>query len=850
MSNMFQFLIRASGLLPIKAGPPSGNILSTQGLLIDGDTGEIFVDPGVSAFIETFLADANHYANGLPFTALGELQMENDAVAYYDQGIPFTAGGKVAGVINDTVTHIDQGIPYNVLGQIVVEIDTPPDLPGQVQNLIVDVGAVDNSLDISWDEVIVIPAVTSYTYEYKESTSGTWIPVNNGLLLSATISGLKSGVTYNVRVRAENVNGNGQYSATVNGIPEGVPETITLVSTPGIIQVNNSWVEPTAAPAITSYDLQYKLNSSGSWIPFVGFGLSTSVDIYNLDALLYDFRVRAVNSKGDGVFSSIEMATPIAISSPKQVEWNEKGVDTNNPIAFWNNTGGFGASSNLDTFVNQNQWTPQSHKGRNCLQSSGLAYIKTSNPPTSLGSQASFIWAGIPFFLNFGNRRVWGSSFQSSSTIAQEFNTFIEQNGPFLNAGGGMSTDNTEWIIYGRFGSGAGSYIRIIKNDGSTDIAGAGAAGSGLIQPEIIGWDFNQNADEDLAAQYFELTFYDGLLSTSEENALIDSIRQKWFIGFPDNGADAPPTQVQNLIATAGIESAVCSWDALAGSENILDYNLEYKLNSSGTWSTFTPTGLLTQTIFGLDAALYDFRVRARNDLGFGPYSTIDTGTPTAITVDKEVVWNDEGIDTNNPVGFWNNTGTGGASQNLSVPFGTVANLVPSTHKGRPIVTTSGNAGFGTAGGVPSMGSLAYSFWVGKPSFVDGGQRILWDSDFGSSNLWNNTTEVAHWQGQNWGTLPMTTAGNEWIIVSQLHGDGNSLIRSIENNGADTSNMGFAGNQAIQPEAVLWNKAQSGGRDFQGDMYECVFFDGIMSTAEIDSFLGEMKQKWFTGVPE
>lgn len=524
MSIIFHQLLEATeGRLPlnVSSGPIVGGIQS-QGLIINS-----------SGEIESVLnGTIDHYHASMPFDINGRLCVTDSVASYQDQGIPFASNGSIAVIGTGPGDYFNQGLAYKA-GQGLTSVNPiNPAAPTQVQNLQTAV-TTDNEIDVTWDANPAPENVTSYTVEYKPDFADTFIPINVGLATSHTITGLDGGVTYDVRVYATNVTGDGPTSTTAQETVTGVPSAITDLNA-GILIIgsNVTWSPPPSSPALTGYDIEYKENTSGTWIAFNGTGLSTDIDIYNLDPVLQDIRVRGKNSTGDGAWATVQM-TPTAIGSPRQTEWNEKGVNDNGSvITSITNTGGFGSSSDLTVFVNQAGWTPNSHKGKKCAQHNGSCYIKTASPPTNMGSQASFIWCGIPFFNDNSNRRVWGSSFQTSSLISQQFNTFIEQGGPFVGTAG-IDFTNTEWIVYGRFGSGANSYIRVIKNDGATDFSGSGFAGNGLIQPEIIGWDFNQNAGEDFPALYMECTFYDGLLSTAEENALINSIKQKWFIGVP-----------------------------------------------------------------------------------------------------------------------------------------------------------------------------------------------------------------------------------------------------------------------------------------------------------------------------
>lgn len=89
------------------------------------------------------------------------------------------------------------------------------------------------------------------------------------------------------------------------------PRIFTATAQDGSILLN--WIAPISngGQAITDYIVQYKLNSSGTWITYndgVGTDLSTTISPLT-NGLLYNFRVRAVNSVGEGL-NSIVSGTP------------------------------------------------------------------------------------------------------------------------------------------------------------------------------------------------------------------------------------------------------------------------------------------------------------------------------------------------------------------------------------------------------------------------------------------------------------------------------------------------------------------------------------------------------------
>jgi hypothetical protein len=96
-------------------------------------------------------------------------------------------------------------------------------------------------------------------------------------------------------------------------------------------------------------------------------------------------------------------------------------------------------------------------------------------------------------------------------------------------------------------------------------------------------------------------------------------------------------TAPNNLTATPGDSEAGLAWDAPTsdGGSAITDYQIQYKLASDSTWTTFND-GTSTTTsavVTGLtNGNSYDFRVAAINGLGTGPYSTV-TGVAVAAPI-------------------------------------------------------------------------------------------------------------------------------------------------------------------------------------------------------------------------
>lgn len=99
-------------------------------------------------------------------------------------------------------------------------------------------------------------------------------------------------------------------------------------------------------------------------------------------------------------------------------------------------------------------------------------------------------------------------------------------------------------------------------------------------------------------------------------------------------GAPPPPTcgTVSGLSASSITQnSATVSWSSLSGA---LSYDVDYKLNSSGTWiNAATATTGLSVNLSGLSSgSLYDYRVRANCSGATGAYSQSQFTTTTVVT--------------------------------------------------------------------------------------------------------------------------------------------------------------------------------------------------------------------------
>ncbi|GEM_PF-3733512 len=140
-------------------------------------------------------------------------------------------------------------------------------LPSAPSGLTVSAGSSPGELDVSWTK----PSGTILDYDlryYEGSTDPTdaadWIeegeqggPPDPSTAQAATITGLKTGTAYRVQVRAASVDGEGAWSASVDGQPgaPSAPTGLTVSAGTNSGELDASWTAPSGT--VTDYDLRY-----------------------------------------------------------------------------------------------------------------------------------------------------------------------------------------------------------------------------------------------------------------------------------------------------------------------------------------------------------------------------------------------------------------------------------------------------------------------------------------------------------------------------------------------------------------------------------------------------------------
>lgn len=204
---------------------------------------------------------------------------------------------------------------YSAIASVITE--AAPTVPVAPTNLTAS-NITYNSFTISWDAVA---DATDYDLDVRPSGTATWTTIN----LSTTTynyTGLTPETTYEFQIRANNTIGASENSdlaiATTLAAPTAPDVPTNLMAS--AITYNSFTIAWDVTADADDYDLNVR-PSGGTWSTI---NLSTtSYDYAGLDAeTTYEFQVRANNSVGSSLYSSIESATTLVAPSAPAIPTN------------------------------------------------------------------------------------------------------------------------------------------------------------------------------------------------------------------------------------------------------------------------------------------------------------------------------------------------------------------------------------------------------------------------------------------------------------------------------------------------------------------------------------------------
>ncbi len=184
-----------------------------------------------------------------------------------------------------------------------------------------------SSATVSWT---AISGANSYDVDYKLNSSGTWInAVTATTSISRNITGLTASSLYDWRVRANCTGATGAYAqAQFTTTAPPACGTVTGLASSAITS-SGATVSWAALSGANNYDVDYKLNSSGTWTNSITGTTSTSRSITGLTASsLYDWRVRANCTGSTGAYAQAQFTTAAVTTCPGPLDVSTNGTFT------------------------------------------------------------------------------------------------------------------------------------------------------------------------------------------------------------------------------------------------------------------------------------------------------------------------------------------------------------------------------------------------------------------------------------------------------------------------------------------------------------------------------------------
>ena len=434
-------------------------------------------------------------------------------------------------------------------------------------------------------------AITQYQYQQN---GGSWAAIANSgaSTTSHTVTGLTKGTEYKFKVRAKNTHGDGAASAEVKATPVGPPEQPTgLTATDGDQQVTLSWTAPAnnGGSAITEWDYQ---QDGGSWTAIANSGAdTTSHTVTGLtNGTEYTFKVRAVNTHGDGAESAAKKATPATTPAAP--------------------TGLSATDTDQASGAVKLTWTAPTTTGGSAI--TGYKYSKDNgtNWSTTGTTTASYTATGLTngtaytFKVRAVNRKGDGTA----SAAATATPTTVPSAPRSLTA------------------APTSGQVRQVALSWTAPANTGGAA--------ITGYEYQQNEGSWTGAGTTTSYTVTGLTNGTKYTFTVRAVNRKGNGAASDSASATTPTTPDaptNLSATDADQEVTLSWTAPTETGGLAITGYQYSQDDGENW-TAVPNSNATTTSYTVDSLTngteYTFKVRAVNAAGEGAASAAVTATP------------------------------------------------------------------------------------------------------------------------------------------------------------------------------------------------------------------------------
>ena len=506
--------------------------------------------------------------------------------------------------------------------------------------------------------------------------------------------------------------------------PAPAAPTVAANTTTPTSKLDVSWTAPTMTgkPAITDYDVQYRLtNDTGAWTSHAFTGTGTSTTLTGLTSgKSYDVQVRAVNDEGDGAWSASGDAITRAGGVTRSIAENSAaGTNVGAAVTATSNTNSYDLTHALSG-TDASKFTIESSSGQIKVKTgtsldyeTKTSYSVTVTVAAAVAQIQSFTLDPnapgdyvVPVTINVTNVNEGPEFSAATATRSIAENSAANSNvGAVVTAGADPEGDT---VTYSLSGTDA-SKFDIGSSTGQITVA----SGTSLDYESKTSYSVTVNVTDKKAA--------DGTANTAIDDTIAVTINVTDVNEPPP--APAAPTVAQN--ATTPATKLDVSWTApsTAGKPAITDYDVQYRLTGTSTWTShsFSGTGTST-TLTGLTSGnSYDVQVRAVNDEGDGAWSASGDAITKADGVTRSVAENSD-AGTNVGAAVTTTANTNGYTLSHSLSGTDASKFTIASSSGQIKVKTGTTLDY-------ESGTTSYSVVVTVTASVAGAQGQSWTLD-------------------------------------------------------------------------------------------------------------------------
>ena len=487
-------------------------------------------------------------------------------------------------------------------------------------------GETASRLTVSWTEPANTgPAITDYDVQYRAGTRGAWTDArHSGTALTATLTGLMAGTSYQIQVRASNAEGTSAWSDTTTGmtVPNVAP-TFTSGATFSVVEneMDVDTVVATDADAgdsITGYAIAGGADRAKFSITNAGALTFTSAPDYEspTDADSDNVYVVEVEATGGAAGRELTATQTITVTVTDQSEAPSapsaptvSGETASRLTVTWTEPANTGpAITDYDVQYRagtSGAWTDARHSG------------------TALIATLTGLMAGTSYQIQVRASNAEGTGMWSASAT-------------------GMTVPN----VAPTFTSGA--TFSVVENEMDVDTVVATDADAG---DSITGYAIAGGADRAKfsitnagALTFTSAPDYESPTDADSDNVYVVEVEATGgaaereltatqTITVTVTNQSEAPSAPDPTVSAEEASSLTVNWEAPANTgPAITDYDVQYRAGTSGAWTDAGHSGTgRTITLTGLTANTnYEVEVRASNAEGTSAWSDPATGTTTA----------------------------------------------------------------------------------------------------------------------------------------------------------------------------------------------------------------------------